>query len=125
MTYISSKLEHSKSYNFILNRHPFKPRFKDLTPSSTLLQTPNHLNYHTYHIYYLNQTCFSSLKSYLQGASTYQISSFTPKLVQRYATKPERVLRRQQVQLAYVVQIKLALVNYKAHLLTKFSGLEL
>jgi hypothetical protein len=59
--------------------------------SSTWLQTTSHLKYYSYHIRYSNLACFSSLKSYLQGASTYQIPSFASKPVKSYAIKPERV----------------------------------
>ncbi len=58
--------------------------------SSTWQQTFGHIKYCSYHIHYPNLTCLSSLKSYLQGISTYQIPSFTPKLVKSCVTKPKR-----------------------------------
>lgn len=86
------KFKHSKSQNFMLNCHPFKPTFKDSTPCSTWKQTSNNLKYSSYHIHYPNLACFSSLKSQLQCAFAYQIPSFPPKPVLNCVTKPKRVL---------------------------------
>jgi hypothetical protein len=99
-----------------------QPTFKGSTPCSTWLWTTSHLKYYSYHVHYPNLTCFSSLKSWLQGATSYQILSSPSKPVTSYHTKPERVLRRQKVQLGcrppvtwnvilntYVIQIWLVL----------------
>ncbi len=95
---IFSKFKHSKSYNFLLNCCPPKPTFKDLTLCSTWQQTFSHSKSYSYHICYPNLACLSSLKNWLQGAFSYQISSSAPKSIKSCGIKPERVSRKQKAQ---------------------------
>ncbi len=108
----------------MLNYHPPKPTFKDLTICSTWHHTFSHSKHCSHHIRYLNLLCISSLESYLQVTFPYQISSSMPKSIKSCAIEPKRVSRKQKAQLdnklsitqnivsiTYVIQIQLALVH--------------
>ncbi len=74
----------------MLNCHPPKPTSNKLIKCSTSQQTSSHLKHYCHHIFYLNLKCKSSLKSQLQGAPIYQISSFASKLVKSCAINPKK-----------------------------------
>ncbi len=59
--------------------------------SSTWLQTSSHSKYYFYHIWCPHVTFLGSLKSQLQGASTYQILGFALKPIRSCVTKPKKV----------------------------------